>query len=131
MRERPLSPHMSVYRMTRYSLLTSIGNRATGLLLSIGLLMLVCWLAALAGGARVYAKVLAAFAAPAYKLVYAALLAAFAYHLIAGIRHLIWDTGHGLERAQSQRSAHLVIAAAAVLAAACIWWALAPHGAAP
>ena len=131
MRERPLSPHMSVYRMTRYSLLTSITNRATGIVLSVGLAMLVCWLAALAGGARVYARVQAAFAAPAYKAFYAVLLAAFAYHLVAGIRHLVWDTGHGLERAQSQRSAHLVIAAAAVLAVVLIWWALAPHSGRP
>ncbi|HTY50842.1 MAG TPA: hypothetical protein VMB48_14225, partial [Steroidobacteraceae bacterium] len=59
------------------------------------------------------------------------LLAAFAYHLVAGVRHLIWDTGHGLERAQSQRSAHVVIVVAAVLALTCIWWALVPHGSPP
>jgi succinate dehydrogenase / fumarate reductase, cytochrome b subunit len=131
MRERPLSPHMSVYRMTRYSLLTSITNRATGLALSLGLAMLVCWLTALAGGPRVYARVQAAFSAAPYKVVYALLLAAFAYHLVAGIRHLIWDTGRGLERTQSQRSAHVVILTALVLAVACIWWALAPRGSAP
>ena len=46
-----------------------------------------------------------------------------AYHLAAGIRHLIWDTGRGLEKAQSQRSAWLVIAAAAALTLVCVWWA--------
>jgi succinate dehydrogenase / fumarate reductase cytochrome b subunit len=52
---------------------------------------------------------------PPLKLVYAAFLFAFCYHLCAGIRHLVWDTGHGLERAQSQRSAWLVVSASLLL----------------
>ena len=124
MRERPLSPHLTVYRMSRYSLLTSFTNRVTGLLLSAGFLMLVCWLTALARGPRAYARVHEAFGAPLYKLVYAVLLAAFAYHLIAGIRHLIWDSGRGLEKAQSQRSAWAVLLASLLLAVLLIYWAL-------
>ena len=46
---------------------------------------------------------------------YAGLLVAFCYHLAAGIRHLIWDTGHGLERAQAQRSTWFVVTATVVL----------------
>jgi succinate dehydrogenase / fumarate reductase cytochrome b subunit len=42
---------------------------------------------------------------------------------VAGIRHLIWDTGRGLEKAQSQRSAWLVIGAAIVLTLLCALWA--------
>ncbi|HYP65200.1 MAG TPA: succinate dehydrogenase, cytochrome b556 subunit [Steroidobacteraceae bacterium] len=126
---RPLSPHLSVYRMSRYTLATSIANRFTGLALSLGLLLLVYWLMALAGGARSYARATHLLALPIAKLVYAALIVAFCYHLVAGFRHLVWDTGHGLERAQSQRSAWLVVAASLVLmlVIACRAWLTGAH----
>lgn len=112
---RPLSPHLSVYRMYRYTLATSIANRFTGLALSLGLLLLVYWLMAVAGGARSYARAAQVLALPPMKLVYAALIVAFSYHLVAGLRHLVWDTGRGLERAQSQRSAWVVVTVSIVL----------------
>ena len=112
---RPLSPHLSVYRMSRYTLVTSFANRVTGVALSAGLLLLVYWLMAVAGGARSYARATRVLASPLAKLVYAALVVAFCYHLVAGLRHLVWDTGHGLERTQSHRSAWLVVAASLVL----------------
>jgi succinate dehydrogenase / fumarate reductase, cytochrome b subunit len=123
MRARPLSPHMSIYRMSRYSLLTSFANRITGMVLSLGLLVLVYWLTALARGAHAYARAQELLGSDLAKLVYAGVIAAFSYHLVAGIRHLVWDTGRGLEKAQSQRSAWAVIAAALVLALLSIWWA--------
>ena len=112
---RPLSPHLSVYRMYRYTLVTSIANRFTGVALSAGLLLLVYWLMAIGGGARSYAGAARVLALPLAKLVYAALIISFSYHLVAGFRHLVWDTGHGLERAQSHRSAWLVGAISLVL----------------
>ena len=123
MRARPLSPHMSIYRMTRYSLITSFANRITGLLLSGGFLAFIYWLTSLARGARAYARAQEVLGSGVAKLVYAAVIAAFAYHLVAGLRHLVWDTGRGLEKAQSQRSAWLVIGAALVLALGTLWWA--------
>ena len=124
MRARPLSPHMSIYRMTRYCLITSFANRITGGVLSVGLLVFVYWLTALARGARAYARAQEVLGSDLAKLVYVAVIAAFSYHLAAGVRHLIWDTGRGLEKAQSQRSAWLVIAVALVLAVVVLWWAL-------
>jgi succinate dehydrogenase / fumarate reductase cytochrome b subunit len=126
---RPLSPHLSVYKMSRYTLATSIANRFTGIALSLGLLLLVYWLMALAGGARSYARATHVLALPIAKLVYAALIVAFCYHLVAGLRHLVWDTGHGLERAQSQRSAWLVVAASVILmlVVACRAWLAGAH----
>lgn len=112
---RPISPHLSVYRMYRYTLATSIANRFTALALSLGLLLLVYWLMAVAGGARSYARAAQLLALPIMKLVYAALIIAFSYHLVAGLRHLVWDTGRGLERAQSQRSAWVVVTVSIVL----------------
>jgi succinate dehydrogenase / fumarate reductase cytochrome b subunit len=114
---------MSIYRMRRYCLLTSFANRVTGGALSAGLLLLIYWLLALARGARAYARAQQVLGSDVAKLVYVALIAAFSYHLLAGIRHLVWDTGRGMEKAQSQRSAWGVIAAALALTALCAWWA--------
>jgi succinate dehydrogenase / fumarate reductase, cytochrome b subunit len=124
MTERPLSPHLGVYRMYRYTLLTSMLNRATGLALSAGLILLVYWLVAIASGPAAYRDARAVLSLDVLKAVYVLLLGTFAYHFLAGIRHLIWDTGHGLERAQSKRSAALLGIASILLVAGLLWWAL-------
>jgi succinate dehydrogenase / fumarate reductase cytochrome b subunit len=110
--------------MYRYTLLTSILNRATGLVLSAGLILLVYWLVAIASGPAAYHGAREVLSLGVLKAVYVVLLATFSYHLFAGIRHLIWDTGHGLERAQSKRSAALVVIASLLLFAGLVWWAL-------
>jgi len=130
MTERPLSPHLSVYRMSRYTLLTSIVNRATGLVLSAGLILLVYWLVAIASGSTAYGDARAVLSLGVLKAVYVILLATFSYHLFAGIRHLIWDTGRGLERAQSRRSAALVVIASVLLFVGLVWWAMHAAGSA-
>jgi len=104
---RPLSPFLH-YRW-RYTNTLSILHRITGLLLSVGLLLLVCWLMAVAGGSPAYARARAVLSLSAFKLGYALLLVAFSYHLVAGIRHLVWDTGRGLERETARRSARLIV----------------------
>jgi len=104
---RPLSPHLSVYKL-KYTMLTSGLNRITGMGLSVGLLLLVYWLVAVAGGAQSLTRAGRVLGHPLMKLVYAGFIVAACYHLVAGIRHLVWDTGRGLERAQSQRSALLI-----------------------
>src|SRR5215469_13554892 len=124
MTERPLSPHLGVYRMWRYSLLSSIVNRATGLVLSAGLILLVYWLVAIASGLAAYRTAHAVLSLGVLKAVYVILLATFYHHLFAGNRHLIWDTGHGLERSQSQRSAALVVIGSLLLFIGLVWWAL-------
>lgn len=128
---RPLSPHLSVYRMYRYTLATSIANRFTGVALSTGLLLLVYWLMAIAGGARSYARAAQLLALPFMRLIYATLIVAFSYHLVAGLRHLVWDTGRGLERTQSQRSAWVVVAVSIVLMLLIGWRALGSGAHAP
>jgi succinate dehydrogenase / fumarate reductase, cytochrome b subunit len=124
MTERPLSPHLSVYRMWRYTLLTSILNRATGLVLSAGLVLLVYWLVAVASGPAAYRGARAVLSLGVLKAVYVILLATFSYHLFAGIRHLIWDTGHGIEREQAKRSSLLLAIVSIVLFVGLAWWAL-------
>ncbi len=112
--------------MSRYTLATSIFNRFTGVALSLGLVLLVYWLLAVADGPRRFASVARLLSLPILKLVYAACVIAFCYHLVAGMRHLVWDTGRGLERRQSQRSAWLVVAVSILLMLAvgyCAWLA--------
>jgi succinate dehydrogenase / fumarate reductase, cytochrome b subunit len=121
---RPLSPHLSVYRMSRYTLATSIFNRFTGVALSLALLLLVYWLMAVAAGGEPFARAVRVLSHPLAKLVYLGVILAFSYHLIAGIRHLVWDTGRGLERAQALRSAWIVIVLTALLTLTLAWLVL-------
>jgi|HubBroStandDraft_1064217.scaffolds.fasta_scaffold67055_3 succinate dehydrogenase / fumarate reductase cytochrome b subunit len=115
MRARPLSPHLSVYKMSRYTLATSIFNRFTGAGLTCSLVLLVYWLTSVAGGALAQARAARLLGSPVAKLIYAACIISFCYHLVAGIRHLVWDTGRGLERALARKSAWLVVAVSVAL----------------
>jgi succinate dehydrogenase / fumarate reductase cytochrome b subunit len=122
MRARPLSPHMSIYRMSRYSLLSSITNRITGVILSVGLLVLVYWLMAVASTNREYLRAHEILSSGFFKLIYAGLLIAFCYHLVAGVRHLVWDTGRGMEREQVKRNTRVVVAATVILVVILGYW---------
>jgi len=130
MRERPLSPHLSVYRF-KYTLTTSISNRVSGLVLSLALPVLVYWLMAAANGAEAYARARELLGHPLARVIYAVLLLAWSYHLLNGIRHLVWDTGRGLERRQSQKSAWFVGIASIVLALTLIYVTLFSRGGTP
>jgi succinate dehydrogenase / fumarate reductase cytochrome b subunit len=104
-----------------YTMATSIAHRITGIVLSVGLVVLVGWLFAAASGAEAYAEASALLSTGFMKLLIAAWMLAFCYHLCNGIRHLNWDLGRGLEKADARRSATLVVAVAVALAAALIY----------
>jgi succinate dehydrogenase / fumarate reductase cytochrome b subunit len=114
MPDRPLSPHAGVYKF-KYTIVSSFLNRLTGIGFSLGLIPLAYWLMALANGPDAYEEAAVVLSSPLFKLIYVGLAFAFCYHLVAGIRHLIWDTGHGLEKHQSQTSAWVVGATSVVL----------------
>ena len=114
MLSRPLSPHLTVYKF-KYTLATSILNRFTGIALSAAFVLLVYWLMAVAAGTRSQERAQHLLSLPLMRLVWLSVLFAFCYHLCAGVRHLVWDTGHGLERTQSQRSAWWVVIASVLL----------------
>lgn len=120
MRQRPLSPHLDVYRFA-YTMATSILHRITGVVLSAGLLVLVWWLLAAAGDAEGYASVAAWLGSGLLQLLLAGWLVAFVYHLCNGIRHLAWDLGYGLEKAEARRSARWVVIATVLLSAALLY----------
>jgi succinate dehydrogenase / fumarate reductase cytochrome b subunit len=109
MRPRPLSPHLGVYRFM-YTMATSIAHRITGVVLSVGLVVLVGWLLAAAAGVEAYASLVALLSSGFVKLLLAGWLLAFCYHLCNGLRHLGWDLGRGLEKAEARRSAGFVVA---------------------
>ncbi|MFT3905749.1 MAG: succinate dehydrogenase, cytochrome b556 subunit [Steroidobacteraceae bacterium] len=119
---RPLSPHLGHYRFM-YTMATSIFHRATGMVMTVGLVLLVSWLMAMANGEQRYMAAVALFSTWFFKLVLFGVLAAFLYHFANGIRHLCWDLLLGLEKHQARRSA-LFVAVFFVVALAVFTWAL-------
>ncbi len=96
-----------------YTMVLSILHRASGLFLSACGLLFVTWLVAIALGPAAYACAGRFFSSFAVRFVLVLALAAFWYHLFAGIRHLAWDMGFGFEKASARLSAAIVIVCAA------------------
>jgi len=120
MNQRPLSPHLGVYKFM-YTMSLSILHRITGLAASVGFLAFVWWLMALASGPGAYESALRVLTSPVAKLLLVGFTFSFVYHFCNGIRHLVWDTGRGLERAQARRSGALVVIAALLITALVVW----------
>lgn len=119
--ERPLSPHISIYRWP-ITMALSILHRATGIAMSVGLIVLVAWLFDAASGPDAYAAFLAIMDSAIGRLALIAWSLAFFYHLSNGVRHLIWDSGRGFEKVDANRSSWLVLVATVALTAL-FWWA--------
>ena len=126
--DRPLSPHLQVYRPQLTSVL-SIMHRMTGLALAAGALMLVWWLFAAAAGAEAYADFRRFAGSWPGQLVLAGWAFSLFYHLCNGIRHLFWDAGRGFGLSTVHASGWAVVAAAVVLTAAALVWGHAAMGA--
>ena len=120
-RERPLSPHLLVYKPQLTSVL-SISHRLSGAALAGGSLLAVWWIVALATGPEYFGFVQALMLSVPGQLVLMAFSAAVFYHLSNGIRHLSWDLGYGLEIAQVERSGYLVLVSTVVLTG--LTWAI-------
>lgn len=112
-RNRPISPHLQIYRPQITSIL-SITHRATGVFLTMGALALVYWLANVAGGPESFATAQSWFGAWLVQLMLVGWLFSFYYHLGNGIRHLVWDSGHGYDLETLTRSGYIVVGFAAV-----------------
>lgn len=111
---RPLSPHLQIYRPQWTSVL-SISHRATGIALSVGTLMLVWWLAAAASGPEAYDGFQGFAGSILGQLFLFGWTFCLFYHLLNGIRHLMWDTCRGLDLPTAYRSGMAVVAGTAVL----------------
>jgi succinate dehydrogenase / fumarate reductase, cytochrome b subunit len=111
---RPLSPHLQVYRWQLTSVL-SILHRAAGIALAGGTILLVGWLVDAAVGPRAYAAMQHFLSSWLGLLLLFLWSVALYYHLCNGIRHLWWDSGHGLELPQVYTGGWIVLAATAAL----------------
>ena len=123
--ERPLSPFM-MYRW-QYTNTLSILHRVTGCALSAGLLLFVYWLVAAARGAEAYASAQAVFAHPLTMVLLVGFSFAFFYHLMNGVRHLVWDAGRGFEKPKARASGWIAFLGA-VLLTAVFWFLLVRRG---
>jgi succinate dehydrogenase / fumarate reductase cytochrome b subunit len=105
---RPLSPHLQIYRWS-WTMAMSIVHRATGIALYFGIALFAIWLVALSSGAEAYADVQWFFGSPIGLLVLFGYTLVLMQHMIGGVRHLIWDFGHGMEPAQRVWMARLTL----------------------
>lgn len=93
--ERPLSPHLQVYRLT-ITMVMSIVHRITGMALYGGMLLFVWWLFA-AANPRDFDRFNALAGSWLGQLILLGFSWALLHHMLGGIRHLIWDTTRGME----------------------------------
>jgi succinate dehydrogenase / fumarate reductase, cytochrome b subunit len=99
--ERPLSPHLMVYRWP-LPMAMSIAHRITGSGLYFGTLLVAWWLIAAAAGPNPYSHVAAFMSSFFGRLILLGYTWALLHHMLGGIRHLIWDTGHGFEASERE-----------------------------
>ena len=93
---RPLSPHLGIYRWT-WTMAMSIFHRATGSALYAGTVLVAIWLLAMASGPAAYDRVSWFFGTPIGLLIMFGYTWTLMHHLLGGVRHLVWDFGHGME----------------------------------
>ena len=106
--DRPLSPHLSIYRWP-ITMTLSILHRATGVAMSLGLVVLAYWLWTVSSGSADYARFNELTSTLVGQLLLIGWSFAFFYHFANGVRHLVWDTGRGFEKHQANASAWLVL----------------------
>ena len=112
--ERPLSPHLQIYRWQLTSVM-SILHRFTGIALAAGTLLLAWWLVALASGEGAFNAAQGFVGSWLGKLLLLGWSFAVFFHLANGIRHLFWDAGYGFEIKTTYASGWTVVAASALL----------------
>lgn len=93
---RPLSPHLQIYR-PMLTMMMSIVHRITGAALYFGMALFAWWLMAAASGPNAYANFQWFIGSLIGRLIFLGFTWALVHHALGGIRHLIWDTLHGLE----------------------------------
>ena len=111
---RPMSPHLQHYRLPLLAWL-SITHRATGVALSVGTLLMMYWLLALASGPDAFASAQGVMTSVLGQLVLFGFTWALYYHLCNGVRHLIWDVGYNLDIEGAESSGKMVLIASPLL----------------
>ncbi len=117
--ERPLSPHIDLYR-TQFTPIVSILHRLTGLALAGGMVVFIAWLACLASGPTCYEWIMGLLTSPVGLFCLFGWTWSLFYHLSTGVRHLVWDTGLFLEASRVAPSGRIVIGVSVLLTLA-VW----------
>lgn len=112
---RPLSPHLQVYDMLQMTSALSIMHRITGMVWSFGAVVMVWWLVAASIGRDAFDTVQWFLGSFVGIILLMGLTATVWYHTLAGIRHMVWDSGHGFELPAVYRSGRAVLVGTAVL----------------
>lgn len=114
--QRPLSPHVQIFRW-HIPMLTSILTRITGNALIAGVVLAVWWLLAAATSDAAFATANAVATSWFGDLVFTGSLWAVWYHYLAGLRHLYYDAGHGLDIPTAEKLGWACIIGSVVLTA--------------
>ncbi|MDZ4760003.1 MAG: succinate dehydrogenase, cytochrome b556 subunit [Alphaproteobacteria bacterium] len=117
--KRPMSPHVSVWRW-HVTMLGSILHRMTGVSNYIGAMLVVGWLFAAASGPETYGRFEAVAGSMPGRIVLFGFTLGVVYHAMSGLRHLVWDTGHGLTPKVASAVGTLIIILA-IAATVAIW----------
>ncbi len=120
--ERPLSPHLQIYKLMINTVMSGL-HRITGAALYFGTVLLAWWLMAAASSPQYFAKVSGMLASPLGQLVLLGYTWALIHHMLGGIRHFIWDTGRGYDLPTVDRLSRLTLIGSVVLTA--VIWAIA------
>ena len=118
---RPLSPHLTIYRPQMTSI-SSIFVRITGNALLAATLLLIAWLLAASTSMAAFEWIQRVIISWFGDLVFLLSLWALWYHMLGGLRHLIWDTGRGLELKTAERMGWMMIIGSLLLTAFTVIW---------
>ncbi len=114
LRARPLSPHISIYKPIP-TMVMSIVHRITGAALYFGTLLVALWLIAAASGSEAHDMAAEFFGSWIGRLILFGYTWALVQHALGGLRHLVWDTGKGLEKDTTTKIAWATAIAAIVI----------------
>ena len=118
---RPLSPHLTIYRPQMTSI-SSIFVRITGNALLAATLLLIAWLLAASTSMAAFEWIQRVIVSWFGDLVFLLSLWALWYHMLGGLRHLTWDTGRGLELKTAERMGWMMIIGSLLLTAFTVIW---------
>ncbi len=112
--KRPMSPHLQIYKPQITSVM-SILHRITGVIASVGLLMFLWFLASLASGPESYSNFIGFSGSFFGVIAIFGFVLTLSYHLCNGIRHLLWDLGHGYAIESVTKSGYIVLGASGLI----------------
>ena len=113
-KNRPLSPHLQIYRPIP-TMMSSIVHRITGGALYFGTVLVAWWLIAAASGPDYFATANWVFGSWVGKIVLFGFTWALVQHMLGGVRHLVWDLGYGFDKHLTTRVAKISFVAAPVI----------------